>query len=146
MALSSDEILKRLPHGGPMLFLDEVLEVGPTRVRTRTVLKEGFLLADGEGKVSPLVSIELFAQAAAAFMVNRVADTDRPFVQGALLGTRKLECHVDRFEVGDVLEVEAEEVFGAGALAQFRCALFREGEKVAEGAINVVSGADVVQD
>ncbi|MBX3248752.1 MAG: hypothetical protein KF901_16360 [Myxococcales bacterium] len=140
----SVDLLSRLPHRGPMLFLDEVLEVSGSRVRTRTTLRDDFILAK-DGLVSPLVALELFAQAAAAFMAHRVAQTDQPMVQGALLGSRTLDCHVDTFRVGDELVTEAEEVFGAGGLAQFKCALYRGGERVAEGNINVVSGTDVVR-
>jgi predicted hotdog family 3-hydroxylacyl-ACP dehydratase len=127
-----------------MLFLDEVLDVSGSKVRTRTVLREDFILAK-DGKVSPLVAIELFAQAAAAYMASRTSPTDRPTVQGALLGSRTMDCFVDSLSVGDELIAEAEQVFGAGALAQFKCALFRDGEKIAEGNINVVSGSDVVR-
>ncbi|MCB9636069.1 MAG: hypothetical protein H6721_28490 [Sandaracinus sp.] len=138
------DVLSRMPHRGPMLFLDEVLEVGASTARTRTVLREDFLLAK-DGKVSPLVSIELFAQAAAAFMASKTAPSDRPTVQGALLGSRSLDTFVDTFEVGDELIAEVEQVFGAGALAQFKCVLYRGETKVAEGNINVVSGTDVVR-
>ena len=138
------DVLDRMPHRGPMLFLDEVLSVEGAKARARKVLTSDFILAK-DGKVSPLVAIELFAQTAAAYMASQTAPTDRPTVQGALLGTRSLECFVDAFEVGDVLEAEVEQVFGAGALAQFTCALYRGDEKVAEGSINVVSGADVVR-
>lgn len=138
------DVLARMPHRGPMLFLDEVVDVGSNTARTRTRLREGFILAK-DGKVSPLVAIELFAQAAAAFMASKTATTDRPTVQGALLGSRSLDTLVDAFEVGDELVAEVEQVFGAGALAQFKCALFRAEAKVAEGHINVVSGSDVVR-
>lgn len=141
---SSSDVLSRMPHRGPMLFLDEVLEVSGSKARARTVLRDDFILAK-DGKVSSLVSIELFAQAAAAYMASKTSPTERPTVQGALLGSRSLDTFVDAFDVGDELIAEVEQVFGAGALAQFKCALFRAGEKVAEGNINVVSGSDVVR-
>ncbi|MEM9070894.1 MAG: hypothetical protein AAGE52_20460 [Myxococcota bacterium] len=139
-----DTLLDRIPHRGPMRFLTEVLEVQGAAIRTSTTIGQDFILAR-DGVVSPLVAIELFAQSAAAFMAHRTAASDSPFVQGALLGSRKLDVFVDAFHVGDVLVAECEEVFGAGALAQFRCVLTRGDDKVAEGAINVVSGADVVR-
>lgn len=128
-----------------MRFLTGVDEVSATRIRTRARIGDDFIMAR-DGKVSPLVAIELFAQSAAAFMAHRTRDTDAPFVQGALLGTRKLDTFVDHFDVGDELVTEAEEVFGVGALAQFKCTLWRGEEKVAEGHINVASGANVVRD
>lgn len=138
------ELIERIPHRGPMRFIDEVVAVKGATIRTRTTLREDFLMLDG-GKVSPMVAIELFAQSAALFMAHRSSASDVPFVQGALLGSRTLDADVPFLAVGDTLEVEAEEVFGAGNLAQFKCRLFREGTEIARGAINVASGANVVR-
>jgi len=142
--MTADPILRRLPHEGPMLFLDEVLSVSDTKVETRVTLGEDFLMCGPSGAISPLVALELFAQSAAALMAHRAGGPDAPPVSGALLGTRKLDCHVDALLVGDVLRIEAEERWGAEQLAQFQCTLYRETpdgeEKVAEGAINVVAG------
>jgi len=138
------DLLDHIPHRGPMRFLTGIDSVDATHIRTRALIGEDFIMAR-DGKVSALVAIELFAQSAAAFMAHRTRDSDAPFVQGALLGTRKLDAFVDHFSVGDELITEAEEVFGVGALAQFKCTLWRGDEKVAEGHINVASGANVVR-
>ncbi len=137
-------LLDRIPHRGPMRFIDEIVMVGPDWIRTRTTLEDDFIMARG-GFVSPLVAIELFAQSAAAFMAHRTATSDQPFVQGALLGTRRIDIHADAFRVGDILVADCRETFGAGALAQFDCRLTRGQATVAEGVINVVSGAGVVR-
>ena len=65
---------------------------------------------------------------------------------GALLGTRGVDFLVPELRVGDVLRVVAKESWGAGALAQFDCELFREAdgggsELCARGTINVVGEA-----
>jgi len=133
-------LLKNLPHEGPMLFLDDVEEVSWSTIRTRTTFGPDFLMVH-EGAVSPLVVLELFAQSAAALMAHRQAKTDRPDVSGFLLGARKLDVHVDAFAVGDVVRTEAEEKWGAGALAQFDCRCFLGDRLVAEGAINVAAGS-----
>ncbi len=137
-------LFERIPHRGPMLFIDEVVRVGKFTIETRATMKDDFIMAR-EGVISPLVSIELFAQSAALFMAHRSAQSNLPFVRGALLGTRKLEVTVDAFAVGDILDVHAEEVFGAGALAQFQCVLRRGEDEVASGSINVASGANIVR-
>ncbi len=144
MSADLDALLERIPHRGPMRFLDEVLAVGPSWIRTRTTLREEFIMAR-DGLVSPLVAIELFAQSAAAFMAHRTASSNQPFVQGALLGSRKMDVFAETFAVGDTLIAECHETFGAGALAQFDCRLTRGEETIAQGVINVVSGAGVVQ-
>lgn len=132
-------LLKRLPHGGPMLFLDDVIDVSWTRIVTETVIGPEFLLLR-EGRVSPLVVIELFAQSAAALMAHRSAQSDAPDVSGYLLGARKLDVSVDGFAPGDTIRTEAEEKWGAGALAQFACKCLVGDRVVAEGAINVAAG------
>jgi len=122
-----------------MLFLDDVVDVSWTRIVTATTFDADFLLAK-DGRVSPLVVIELFAQSAAALMAHRSAQTDAPDVSGYLLGARKLDVTVDAFAVGDAVRTEAEEKWGAGALAQFACKCFVGDAVVAEGAINVAAG------
>lgn len=123
-----------------MLFLDDVASVSWTAIVTETVFGPDFLLLE-EGRVSPLVTIELFAQSAAALMAHRQAQTDAPDVSGFLLGARKIDVSVEGFSVGDAVRTEAEETWGAGALAQFACKCFLGGALVAEGAINVAQGA-----
>ncbi len=105
--------------------------------------------------VSPVAAIELFAQSAAVLMSHRTSGSDPNPVAGALLGTRGVDFHVPTLRVGDVLRVVAKEGWGAGALAQFDCELFRvgpsepgagesesEGETLcASGTINVVGEA-----
>ena len=139
-----DAVLSRLPHAGPMLFIDRVVSVADPVLVSELTLRDDFIL-NREGEVSPLVAIELFAQSAAALMAHRSAKANAPKVSGALLGTRRLDCHVNVLRVGDVLQSEVREIFGAGALAQFDCVLYRVGgdmrERIAEGSINVAAGA-----
>ena len=148
-------LLARIPHRGPMCFVDDVLEVGPTSVITTMTLRPDHILADSEGAVSPVAAIELFAQSAAVLMSHRTSGSDPNPVAGALLGTRGVDFYVPTLRVGDVLRVVAKESWGAGALAQFDCELFRvgpsepgagesesEGETLcASGTINVVGEA-----
>jgi predicted hotdog family 3-hydroxylacyl-ACP dehydratase len=99
-----------------------------------------------DGEVSPIAAIEFFAQSAAVLMSHRTSGSDPNPVAGALLGTRGVEFLVPMLRVGDVLRVVAKESWGAGALAQFDCELFRtsatqtEPELCAQGTINVVAG------
>jgi predicted hotdog family 3-hydroxylacyl-ACP dehydratase len=133
-------LLERLPHRGPMLWLDEVRRVTDQQVETKAVIRRGHIL-ERAGRVPPLAAIELFAQTAAALMAHRLGrGGGEGRVSGALLGTRGVDVFVDGFAVGDELIVVAEETWGAGALAQFDCVLWRGSDRVAEGTINVASG------
>ena len=143
-------LLDRIPHRGPMRFVDDVIRVGDTSVETTMTLGADHILAV-DGEVSLTAAIEFFAQSAAVLMSHRTTGKDPNPVAGALLGTRGVAFHVSSLRVGDVLRVVAEESWGAGALAQFDCKLFRavtdgaEGEGgdelCATGTINVVGEA-----
>ncbi len=139
-------LLARIPHRGPMCFIDDVLAVSPSSVETTMTLRADHILCVG-GVVSPIAAIELFAQSAAVLMSHRTSGSDPNPVAGALLGTRGVDFLVPELRVGDVLRVVATESWGAGALAQFDCELFRAvdggggSELCARGTINVVGEA-----
>ncbi len=138
MAEDLSWVVAQMPHQPPMRFIDEVLEVEEARIVCRCHLGEGHIMADA-GRVTPLVAIELFAQAAAALMVYRAAKAGMPPTGGFLLGTRKVDVTVDAFHLGDALTIDVKELWGNGPLAQFECVLTRDGDEVASGSINVAS-------
>ena len=131
-------VVAQMPHQPPMRFIDEVVAVEDARIVCKAVLGESHIMAD-EGRVSPLVAIELFAQAAAALMVYRAAKAGAPPTGGFLLGTRKVDVNTEAFVTGDVLTIDVKEIWGNGPLAQFECLLSRDGDEVASGSINVAS-------
>jgi predicted hotdog family 3-hydroxylacyl-ACP dehydratase len=132
-------VLERMPHKPPMLLVDEVVSVEGPRITVKAHISPDHILLE-DGAISPLLAIELFAQAAAALMVHRSAQHGAGMESGYLLGTRKLELEVDAFHVGDELVVRAEELWGADALSQLDCTLERGGKVVAKGSINVARG------
>ena len=117
-------VLERMPHQPPMRLLDEVVAADAMSIVCAATIGEGHVLLDGRGEVSPIVAIELFAQAAAAWMVYRYSGQQGEAFGGYLLGTRKLELFAPGFVVGDALRVEARQVWGTGPLAQFDGRLF----------------------
>jgi predicted hotdog family 3-hydroxylacyl-ACP dehydratase len=131
-------VVAQMPHQPPMRFIDEVIEVGDGHIVCRSRIDDAHIMAD-DGRVSPLVAIELFAQAAAALMVHRAAQAGAPPTGGFLLGTRKVDVGVDTFRAGDELTIDVRELWGNGPLAQFDCHLTRNGVEVASGSINVAS-------
>jgi predicted hotdog family 3-hydroxylacyl-ACP dehydratase len=133
-------VVAQMPHQPPMRFIDEVVEVEDARILCKCRLHDAHIMVV-DGSVTPLVAIELFAQAAAALMVHRAAQAGAPPTGGFLLGTRKVDVNVDVFRPGDELTVDVKELWGSGALAQFECVLTRDGAEVATGSINVASAA-----
>ncbi len=131
-------VVANMPHQPPMRFIDEVSSVEDARIVCRCRFSDEHIMAN-DGRVTPLVAIELFAQAAAALMVHRAAQAGAPPTGGFLLGTRKVDVNVDAFRSGDELTVDVRELWGNGPLAQFECVATRDGEEVARGSINVAS-------
>jgi predicted hotdog family 3-hydroxylacyl-ACP dehydratase len=135
--------LQRLPHAGRMRWIREVVDSGERHIVCRSVIGQEHLVGEDPGRAPGLIAIELFAQAAAAFMADRSAKLGSTGpVSGALLGTRKLDVDVDGFELGDELLSEVHEKWSAGQLAQFDCVLKRGEQEVARGAINVATGGE----
>ena len=138
MAEDLSWVVAQMPHQPPMRFIDEVVAVEDGRIVCRSHIRESHILAV-EGRITPLVAIELFAQAAAALMVYRAGKAGTPTTGGFLLGTRKVDMMVDAFAPGDELTIDVTELWGDGPLAQFGCKLSRGGEEVAVGSINVAA-------
>ena len=136
-AADLQRVLERMPHQPPMRLLSSVEEAGPASIVCLARIDESHLLLDARREVSAVVAIELFAQAAAAWMVYRFSGHEGEPMGGYLLGTRRLEFMTDRFVLGDVLRVEVEQVWGTGPLSQFDGVLLRAGEIVAKGSVNV---------
>ena len=132
-------VVERMPHAPPMRFIDHVVSVdGPCIICTTRIRDEHILL--DAGRVTPLIAVELFAQAAAALMVYHSGKEGSGMAMGYLLGTRRLDVATDAFAVGDELTTRCEEVWSADGLSQLDCTVERRGEIVARGSVNVARG------
>lgn len=126
-----------MPHRRPMLLLDALVAHEEEQVVcTKTFTADDPFVIDGE--VSSFVTLELFAQAAAAHFGYLGLSRGGPMGSGALLGARKIELFVDSFAVGQPLTVTACQVMAMPPAAQFECTLEgADGTRLAEGSISV---------
>ena len=128
-----------IPHRGPAVLLDRILDVSPTRCLARVRLEPGAWYLQADGTVPAWVGLEWMAQAAAAFSGHRHRLAGREPRIGFLLGTRSYEALVPQFPVGSNLEVEAEVLFlddsGPGA---FTCAVRHKGETLARARLKAI--------
>jgi predicted hotdog family 3-hydroxylacyl-ACP dehydratase len=131
-----------MPHRPPMLLLDRLTACTDLEATCIKTIREGDPFVE-DGTVSALIALELFAQTAAAHFGYLGFARGAGFAAGALLGTRKLELHVDRYRVGDELEIRARQVMTMPPAAQYECTLLRAGETVASGTLNVAIGGAV---
>lgn len=129
-----------VPHRPPMLLVDEVVSREGQKVVCRTTIRPDTMFVE-DGSIPALVAIELFAQSAAVLTSLLAVQTGVAIDSGALLGTREITLHTDRFEVGDVLEVHVEQTMAMGMMAHVDCALYRGDERLAEGSVQVMAGA-----
>ena len=132
-----------VPHRGPMLLIDRLLEDTSELVRVEAIVKPDQLFLTPEG-LPAWVGIELMAQTVASWAGLRALEKHEPVKLGFLLGTRRYECSRPFFSVGSRLEIEArEELVADNGLAVFACRLMLEGELIATAQLNAFQPPNV---
>lgn len=135
-SLPLDEVL---PHRPPMVLIDEIVSCD---------LKAGTLSAAVTVRrewCENWVAIEFMAQTAAALAgtVDRAEGYTGPARPGFLLGTRRLDLDLDRFEVGARYLITATCAFVDAETASFECEITRDGRTVAKATLNAYRPSDV---
>jgi predicted hotdog family 3-hydroxylacyl-ACP dehydratase len=129
-------IAEVLPHAAPMILLDEVLEYGPGRILCGVRLRaDSPFVADG--RAAAVVTLEYMAQAVAAYAGMKGRAAGEPPHIGFLLGARELSLSVPHLQVGDLLRVDVEHVFGDEQLGSFSCSVTRDGQRIARALLFV---------
>lgn len=147
-----DETLEGLlPHRPPMVLIDGVEHFDPeTKTLTAkvSITPEQIFHFGAEGGVPNWVAIEYMAQTSAALAgcYDRHVAPDRPVRPGLLLGTRRLDLKLDRFESGRTYHVTASNAFWDADAAAFDCAIRDDaGEVVATATLNAYRPSDFGQ-
>ena len=128
-----------IPHRGPSLLLDRILELSATRcvALVRIDAEAWYLQADGTAPA--WVGLEWMAQAASAFSGHRHLQAGRAPRIGFLLGSRSFEALVPSFPAGAELEVQAEPLFqDDSGLGAFTCELRHKGETLARARLKAI--------
>jgi len=138
-----------VPHSGAMCLLDRLIEHGGEHLVAELTVPATGLFSDSQGPgtgVGAWVGIEYMAQAVAAWAgVQGRARGEAPKI-GFLLGSRRYQCSVARFEQGQILRVEIERQFQAdNGLSQFDCRILAQGQVLAQAQLTVFGPADPVQ-
>lgn len=102
-----------IPHAPPMVFLDELIERAPGRIRCAARAPAGVA-------TDICLGIEMMAQAAAAL---GGLDRGGPARQGALIAVREANFAVDELRASQLLHSEAALSEHSGDLQIFECAL-----------------------
>lgn len=132
-------IAELLPHRGPAVWLDTVLEDSEDRIRASAhITREHPLFVPGSG-VPVWAGIELMAQAVAAHAGMQSRRSGRPPRKGMLLGTRRYQAQADYFSEGAQLEVVAEREFGSNSgLGACNCKILQAGKILAIATIIII--------
>ena len=113
-----------LPHRPPMVLIDAVesFDAEAKCLTARVTIGENQLFFTGDG-VPNWVAIEYMAQTAAALVgyYDKHVAPGQPARPGLLLGTRKLDLKLERFEAGKTYHVVAENAFSDSDAASFVC-------------------------
>lgn len=125
-------ICELVPHAGPMLLLDRVLEVGDDYLVSEVVVRKDGLF-DEAGRVAAFLGLEYMAQTISAFSGWQARQQGERVKVGYLLGTRRFTTNVGDFACGDVLRVTARRVVqDSVGMAAFDCMV--EGELAMQSA------------
>lgn len=139
MSWTLDELL---PHRAPMMLIDGIESFDPERrALTATVLigPNQLLFSPSIGGVPNWVAIEYMAQTCAALAgcFDKTVAPDQPARPGLLLGTRKLELNLERFEAGRTYRITSVNAFQDSDAAAFECSIADEtGNVVATATLN----------
>ena len=138
-----------LPHRPPMVLIDAVesFDAEAKRLTARVTIGENQMFFDGQG-VPNWVAIEYMAQTAAALVgyYDRHVAPGQPVRSGLLLGTRKLDLKLARFEAGKTYRIVAENAFSDSDGASFVCRIEDDtGETVATANLNAYRPPDMEQ-
>jgi len=134
-------IAELLPHRGPAVLLDAVLEDQADSLRARVRIRPDHPYFEAGPGVPAWVGIEYMAQAIAAGAgLSAREKGNQAGKTGFLLGCRSLKLTVDSFQVGDRLTIEARRTWGENQLGSFACTVQRDGQVLVEGALTVYQG------
>ncbi|QCD52732.1 ApeP family dehydratase [Campylobacter sp. RM16192] len=135
-------ISDHLPHASKIIMIDEVVEFGAGKIKTRSVIKEdnGFLR---DGKIEMYKAIEIMAQALGVYDSKTREESGKKSGLGFLLGSRKFEIFIPCLSVGDEVEVVSicsiQDDSGFGV---YDCELYVNGILGSKASLSVISPDD----
>ena len=133
------EVAGLLPHSGPMLLLDRVLEHSPQGTVCSVAVEASELFRETDGSVPTWVGLEYMAQCAAAHGALAARARGEALRPGLFLGSRRVRLRADAFGPHQVLRVSAHHHRGEAGLVAFDCEIrdAAGGELLADARVNV---------
>ena len=119
-----------VPHEGPMVLLDEMVEWAPGSATCRLEIQSGTAF-ERDGGVDTVVSIEWMAQAVAACLGYEAFKGGEGVRVGMIVGCRRFELDRPRVLVGDSLRISVERIRGNELVSHFNCETWNAADRVA---------------
>lgn len=133
-----------LPHAAPMALLDDIIDFGESFLQAQVSIEPETAFFADTG-VPVWVGIEYMAQCIAAYAGVKAWQHAQPVKIGFLVSTRRMDCAVDEFSNGQMLQIFAQQVSGPQAgLATFDCRIEVNDQIVTKARINVFQPDDPV--
>ncbi|MDV6316390.1 hotdog family protein [Idiomarina sp. HP20-50] len=141
MAHNLDELIKHQP---PMRLIDELCWAEPGKGHCQlTVSSDNLFYSERYQGLPAHVGIELMAQSIAAIAGYQHKAEGGEIKLGFLLGSRKYQCDVDSFKLGEQYDVFVEELHAeSSGLSVFECDIRHCSEVVAKARLNVYQPPD----
>ena len=143
-SLADIEITDLLPHQGPMVLIDALVDHDDSRTVCQVEITPRSRFVEPGMGVPNWVGIEYIAQTIAAHSGSEAMLRGDPVSVGFLLGTRALNFATEYFTVGQRLRVEVTNEWNNEHLGSFRGLIFDEatGEELVAGRITVFNPED----
>lgn len=128
-ALNGLAAIDFIPHGKPMVFVDDLIEEGDHFAIAQLTIRPELMFCEAEG-LPTWSSIELMAQTVSLYAGIQSQKVGKAPKIGFLLGTRKLHLPVPFFAMGDVVTIRAERQYLHEGLGQFACEIQYQGHTI----------------
>ena len=136
------DIEQVIPHRGTMRLIDRLLSWDAESVAAELRVPADAIFGDAAG-VPAWVGVEYMAQTIAAWAGCRARSRGEEPSIGFLLGTRRYQAAVPRFDAGALLRVEARcELLGDNGLGMFACRILQQDRVLATANVSVFEPPD----
>jgi len=141
MAHDLDELIK---HQSPMRLIDELCWAEPGKGRCcLTVRDDNLFYSESYQGLPAHVGIELMAQSIAAVAGYQHKTAGGEIKLGFLLGSRKYQCDVESFALGERYDIFVEELHAeSSGLSVFECDIRYKDNVIAQARLNVYQPPD----
>ena len=142
--LAKQNVANYLPHREPMILIDRILAYCDDNLLSETVISPSSAYFDAATQQVPnYVGIEYMAQTIAALAGVEAKANNLPICIGFLLGSRKLEMHINGFELGASYFTRVTRLYQEDTgLAVFDCQILHKDQVVASANVNVFQPQD----